>query len=300
MVGLLEERVRAGLGWNLSVSDLRLVLGRPGTMAERNGYVWEDRAGRVVGFGLLWEPYDGVYLLVGPEHDTERAAEPALCRDIVTRLEARGIELARERGKEVTLRARVGEDAAGLMALLEGRGYSREERHTLRYRRSLATPFPEPAPPAGFTLRHVRGEEEVEAYVALHREAFGTDHMTADARLARMRSPGYVAELDLVAAAPDGTLAALVVGEILVEESDAAGYVIGSTDPLGTRPAYRRMGLARALLLEAFRRLREHGAEVTTVGTGSWNEPTQRLLESVGYELEHRRLTYAKGMQPAG
>ncbi len=122
--------------------------------------------------------------------------------------------------------------------------------------------------------------------------------MTADSRLVMMRDPHYIPELDLVAVAPDGTLAAFVLGEIKREESLAAGHLIGSTDPIGTRPAYRRLGLARALLLEAFRRLRQRGAQVTTVGTGSWNTPTQRLLASVGYTLDHRLFTYSKTTLP--
>ena len=239
-------------------------------------------------------PWDTVQVLVHPDHDPERVAEPALCGEILRWAEGRGAEIARERARPLTLRVRARDRDASMITLLERRRFVREERHTVTYRRSLAAPFAEPALPPDFVIRHLRGEEEVEAYVALHREAFGTQHMQVEDRLALMRGPDYVPELDLVAVAPDGTLAAFVVGEIKREESRAAGHVIGSTDPLGTRPAYRRMGLARALLLEAFRRLRQRGAEIATVSTGSWNEPTMRLLESVGYEFAYRLLAYAK------
>jgi ribosomal protein S18 acetylase RimI-like enzyme len=56
----------------------------------------------------------------------------------------------------------------------------------------------------------------------------------------------------------------------------------------------RRRGLARALLYEAFRRLRAYGAVETTVGTWSWNTATIALLESVGYRGSDALLAYAR------
>ena len=68
-------------------------------------------------------------------------------------------------------------------------------------------------PPAGWAAAHLAtaarighytalGEQEAEALAALHRAAFGTDHMTVEERLAIMRAPGYLPELDLLAATP--------------------------------------------------------------------------------------------------
>ena len=291
---LLETRLAAGLAWNLSVAEVRQVLPRRATGTERNGRVWEDLAGRLVGFGFVWPPTYTVQLLVHPEYDPERDGKPALLNEMLSWVGGHAAGLARGRGQPVTLHARPRESDVGLVTLLEQHGFAREDWHTLKYRRSLDGPMPEPALSLGFRIRHVRGEEEADAYVALHREAFGTQHMQVEERLALMRDPDYLRELDLVAVAPDGTLAAYVVGGVDREESRYAGHLVGYTDPIGTRPAYRRIGLARALLWEAFRRLQRRGVAVSTVGTGSWNVPMMQLAQSVGYQLDHRLLAYAK------
>jgi ribosomal protein S18 acetylase RimI-like enzyme len=293
----LETRLGAGLSWNLSAAEVRQVLPRPTTEAERNGSTWEDAAGNLVGFGLVWPPWDSVYVLIHPDYDPEGGAdgaESALLDQIVGWTVAHGAEIARVRGQPVTLHARPSDRDAGLVAVLERHGFGREDWHTLKYGRMLAGPLPAPKLPLGFAIRPVGGEQEVDAYVALHRAAFGTQHMQAEERRALMHDPAYMPELDLVAVAPDGTLAAFAGGGIDCEASRYAGHVIGYTDPIGTRPAYRRLGLARALLREAFLRLQQHGVQVTTVGTGSWNVPTMGLLESAGYRLDYRILAYAK------
>ncbi|MBI3971759.1 MAG: GNAT family N-acetyltransferase [Chloroflexi bacterium] len=294
VAALLEARLAAGLPWNLSVAEIRQVLPRGATDTERNGHIWEDSSGRLVGFGLVWPPTYTLQLLVHPAHDVEQDGDPALLDAMLAWADGRAAALAHQRAQPVTLHARPRDSEARLVALLERHGFAREEWHTPKYRRALTGPVPEPVLPPGFSVRHVRGEDEVDAYVALHREAFGTQHMQVEERLALMRDPDYVPELDLVAVARDGTLAAFVVGGVDRDESRYAGHLVGYTDPIGTRPAYRRLGLARALLYEAFRRLQQRDVAVTTVGTGSWNVPTMRLVESVGYQLEYRLLAYAK------
>jgi ribosomal protein S18 acetylase RimI-like enzyme len=290
---LLHARLSAGRPYSLSVAEIRQVLPRPVTGTARNGRVWED-AGTVVAFALVWPPSFSVQLLAHPDHDLDAGSESGLLDEMVDWCIARGQEIARERQGPVTLHARPFDHDASFVALLERHGFALEGWYTPKYMRSLAGPIPEPSLPKGFSIRHVRGEEEAEAYVALHREAFGTEHKQVADRLALMRDPEYVPELDLVAVAPEGTLAAFVVGGIDQEGSRHAGHLIGYTDPLGTRPAFRRMGLARALLHEAFRRLQQRGVPVTHVSTGSWNTATRSLVESVGYALDHKLLAYAK------
>lgn len=99
VVGLLEERLGAGLHWNLSVADLRQVLPREETEAERYARVWEDERGVLVGFGLVWVPWDTVQVLLHPAHDPGRVGKPLLCGAILEWADGRAGELARERGR---------------------------------------------------------------------------------------------------------------------------------------------------------------------------------------------------------
>ncbi len=75
----------------------------------------------------------------------------------------------------------------------------------------------------GYTIRPVAGEAEAEALVALHRAAFGSEHMTAAERLTWMRQPDYDPALDLVAVAPNGSLAAYCFCAIQREENRLSG-----------------------------------------------------------------------------
>jgi ribosomal protein S18 acetylase RimI-like enzyme len=99
-------------------------------------------------------------------------------------------------------------------------------------------------------------------------------------------NPGYDAELNPVAVAPDGELAASCM--CWLDERNRSGEI----EPLGTRHAHRRLGLARAIVLEAARRLRERGAEHVLVYGVSVNEPARRLYASAGFRAERTLHAY--------
>jgi ribosomal protein S18 acetylase RimI-like enzyme len=293
VVELLVAHLAAGHRFEITVADLRQVLPRPSTCSEQNGRVWLNADGEIVGFGLVWPPSNTVLILIHPDLEHGDAAGPVAER-VVRWVIDHGREIARTSGVETQVRFRTHDDDWALINLIERHGFRAEDWYTPKYARRLDDVISEPRLPPGFSIRHVAGEQDVEAYVALHRDAFGTPNMYVEERRALMRDPDYVSDLDLVAVAPDGVLAAFVVGGIDREESRFRGQLIGYTDPLGTRPAYRRRGLAGALLYEAFRRLQQHGVAVATVGTGSWNTATISLVESVGFELMTRVLPYAQ------
>ena len=103
-----------------------------------------------------------------------------------------------------------------------------------------------------------------------------------------MHLPGYHRELDLVTIAPDGVMAAYVNGWI-----DPVNR-IGDFGPLGARPAYRRQGFTRAVLLECLRRMQLLGMERVSVSTGVTNIPAIRLYESVGFKIVNQYVEYVQ------
>ena len=139
------------------------------------------------------DDFSNLNFVSDPAHTT-----PALEAEIVDW----GLAVVRARNAETgeasTLDASCQAGNVGRLAFLERHGFQREEVRSLGYRRPLDLPIAEHPLPAGFHLRPARGEEEVEDLVALHRSAFGTDHMTVEYRLAMMRAPQYVPELDLL------------------------------------------------------------------------------------------------------
>ena len=268
-----------------SVGELRLLLADADAIRAR---VWPDERDGLVAFGLFDPTWRALTFLAAP------GTAPA---DLVPSVLAWAEETARAHppteGKPL-LRVRPRDTDRGLLGLLEGRGFVREGWRTLRFGRDLRGPIPAPRLPPGYALRHLGGEHELDAYTAMHREAFGTEHMTVERRRRLLRDPGYDPELDLVAVAPDGQLAAFVYCSVDHEENRRLSVKQGWTDPIGTRPAHRRRGLATALVLEGFRRLRARGVDRAYLGTTDGNTALRGVCAAVGYRLEHAVLAYAK------
>ncbi len=101
-----------------------------------------------------------------------------------------------------------------------------------------------------------------------------------------MRLPGYHANLDVVTIAPDGRIAAYVVGWI-----DQLNR-IGDLGPVGARQEYRRQGYTRLALLESLRRMQAYGMDRVCISTGISNVPAINLYTSLGFVIVNRYLDY--------
>jgi ribosomal protein S18 acetylase RimI-like enzyme len=194
-----------------------------------------------------------------------------------------------ETDEENTLDASCAGADTGQINMLERSGFVRESVRTLAYARSLMEPIAIRTFPQGFSFRYVKGEQEVERLVALHRAAVGTQNMTVEARLAIMRAPNYERTLDLVALAPDGELSAFCICGF----EDETGHT-GYTDPIGTHLRYRRLGLGKALVTAGLLALKNRGARVAKLGTSSENIAMQQLAKVLGFVLVSERLWYSK------
>lgn len=180
------------------------------------------------------------------------------------------------------------------IALLRRTGFEPLFERTRVMARWLHEPIEEPFIPLSFLIRPAAGVPEVDALVALHRAAFGTETMTVQERLVMMQTAHYEAALDLVAEAPTGELAAYCFCGVEPGPASANQPRQGYTDPVATHPRYRRLGLARALMLTGLGLLRARGVEVSRLGTSSANQAMQRLALAAGYRVEHERLWYAR------
>ncbi len=182
------------------------------------------------------------------------------------------------------------DDNADRIAFLERHGFVRTERYNQRFRREL-NDLEEPALPDGFTIRSVRDERDFEERVDIHRDVWQPSKVTLEAYRRLRAAPGYEPGLDLVVESADGRFASYCICWL-----DTANGV-GEFEPVGTRPAFKRRGLGRALLLEAFKRLRDHGMRAAIVQTPSFNESATRLYQSAGFEIVNREYVYAKRMR---
>jgi len=184
----------------------------------------------------------------------------------------------------------VGQDDAWLMAHLEQRGFARSDYHLLYMTRSLEQ-IPGPRLPPGYQVRHVLGEHEVEERAAASHAAFqsGATFEVYRQRVARfMASPVYTAQLDLVAVAPGGRMAAFCVCWL-----DQVNQV-GLFEPLGTHPDWRRQGLGQAVLEEGLRQLKARGMTSAIVCVEHDNLAAQKLYAAGGFEVASKIYTYSK------
>jgi mycothiol synthase len=157
--------------------------------------------------------------------------------------------------------------------------------------RSLDEPVPEVCLPDGYQVREFSETGEVARRASAQREVWQpwTVGNVSDEDYGRfMQLPGYQRDLDIVAVAPDGVIAAYVNGWI-----DPVNK-IGDFGPVGALQAYRRQGLTRAALLEGLRRLKGYGMNRVCISTGVSNLPAKGLYESIGFKIVNRYLDYVK------
>jgi len=155
--------------------------------------------------------------------------------------------------------------------LLQRHGYSKSDYSEHQWRRDLDVPVPDVSVPNGYTIRSLGdGLELLERCYAsdlgfhegdIHVAVENRDDPTWYRNI--QNAPLYRRDLDLVAAAPDGAIAAFCT--IWFDDVTRSAYF----EPVATVPAHQRRGLGTALLTEGLRRLQRMGATRAFVGGNS-------------------------------
>lgn len=152
--------------------------------------------------------------------------------------------------------------------MLARRGYIMGEEAEHQWRRRLDTPIPTVPLAAGYTIRPLGdGLELLERCYAsglgfhngdIHTAVENRDDPTWYRNI--QTAPLYRRDLDLVAVAPDGAIAAFCT--IWFDDVTRSACF----EPVATVPAHQRRGLGKALLTEGLRRLQRMGAVIAFVG----------------------------------
>jgi ribosomal protein S18 acetylase RimI-like enzyme len=155
-------------------------------------------------------------------------------------------------------------------------------------RRSSQTPARVYEARAGFIVRPLAGEREVNNYVELHQSVFESKNMTTDWRNRILKHPDYIPELDLVVESPDGRLVAFCI--CWFDKNLMAGQI----EPLGSHKDFRPYALGRVALSEGLRRLQALGAKHIFVETDSYRNTAFRLYESFDFQVIQDVFVYRK------
>jgi len=165
-----------------------------------------------------------------------------------------------------TLRAYVNDFDPAFERVVVARGYRldpEEGRPMSQF--EIPAPFPAIVVPAGFSIKSLADENDLHKIDRVLWRGFNHPGEPPDDGIAgrrRMQSgPHFRHDLTMVAVAPNGEFASYT--GLWYDAANRFAYV----EPVATDPSYRRLGLARAALLEGIRRCGELGATVAYVGS---------------------------------
>ncbi len=269
-----------------SILDLRELLSLPENQTAAR--MWVTNEGRLAGFALV-DPANNLLFEIDPALATKEM-EDELVAWGVSKASAQLFGIQQLPSLDTACRW----DRIDRQDFLARHGFARVPGEAVKMERALAQPIPDPILPDGFSIRPIAGEQEVEAYVALQRAAFGTQNMTAGRRLAILGAQEYIPELDLVAVDAQGRLAGLCVCRISATENQHSRRVAGWIDLLATHPAHRRWGLGCALLLTGLRRLKDRGMEAAWLSTNGDNPAMIRTASQAGFAIVSAIYWYSK------
>ncbi len=231
---------------------------------------------RLEDVALLWEAGDD---LIGFAMPDGGRGEAHLCVHPILRtreLEQEMLELSEERlsaedpGGNCRLTVWAPAQDALRHELLSRRGYRQGDESDHRWRRHLDAPIPDVPLARGYSIRALGdGLDLLERCYAS-----GLGFHNGDIKIAVenrddvtwyrniQTAPLYRRDLDLVAVAPTGAIAAFCT--IWFDDVTRSAYF----EPVATVPAHQRRGLAKSLMTEGLRRLQRMGCATASV-TGS-------------------------------
>ena len=156
---------------------------------------------------------------------------------------------------------------------------SKYKAEHMRYR-SLIQPVADTVPPSGYTVRALGDESELPARSWLSWKGFHPDEPDEKYQGWEwyknvQRIPLYRRDLDILAVASDGELAAFCT----VWFDDVTRTAV--FEPVATHPAHQKRGLGKAVMSEGLRRAQKLGANLATVS--SYSEGAHALYASMGF-----------------
>jgi ribosomal protein S18 acetylase RimI-like enzyme len=240
--------------------------------------VWED-ADEIIGIAIAFRFECSFDLFVAPKYRAEYEltllhAASEINRNLITRAGNGELSITDVYSCDTQRRQ-----------LLEHLGYAEYRVWDDITERSLAEPLPTPQIADGFIVRHATLADAA-ALAAVRNAGFNDSWTTEQYHDEVMLKPGYRPEYEIVAATPDGRVAALAV--TWYDEINRVALF----EPVATHPEFQRRGLARAVMLTAMQQMQQRGMERAIVAHNAENTAARALYHGLGFVVKHTTLGY--------
>ncbi len=215
-------------------------------------------------------PYS--YLNIHPDYDY-------LAPEIILEMEKERVAIPSTDDSDPRIVFLVEADDKRQTEVLQNLGYEDLGTYEHNRIRPLNSPIPDYGLPNGYSVRQVVLPEEYDKYRQVLSSVFSHcgRYMTEAAVKKYSEASFWHEDLDLVAVAPDGSFAAFTTVRV-----DPASR-IAEFEPVGTHPDHRKLGLARAVILEGLRRLLRYNPTLVCIPGAAANEGATRLYDSLGF-----------------
>ena len=234
----------------------------------------------------LWEFGGKIIAMLNPDADGEAffQVHPGFREQVsaaeMLKVAERKLFKEKEGGRrELVVWVNGGDQATKAVFTEHGYARSRFSAEHMRFR-SLSQPIPAPVVPNGYTVRALGEEDELPARSWLSWKAFHPDEPDEKYQGWEwyrnvQRIPLYRRDLDVVAVAPDGELAAFCT--VWLDDITRTAVF----EPVGTHPNFQKRGLGKAVMSEGLRRAQRLGATLATVS--SYSTGAHALYHSMGF-----------------
>ncbi len=265
--------------------------------------IFAEIDGETVSYGRVYwrDELEGnrIVALIGYVHPRWRRR--GIGKWLLSWLEARALQLAAQNPIDNPHFFEVGaiETQIGARTLFEQHGYE-----AVRYFYQMVRPNLEEIPsfelPPGIEIRSVLPEHYEKIYAA-HLEAFrdhwGSCPQDEPPLEAWLEEPNFDPSIWCVAWEGDEVVG-MVLNYIDRDENLALQRKRGYTENIAVRRPWRRRGIARALIADSLRILKEKGMQEAALGVDTQNPSgALQLYESLGYQVEKLYITYRKEMK---
>ena len=216
--------------------------------------IWEAH-GEIIGVAHPEHEMGTAYFEIDPEHGALKGAMLKYAEEHISTL----------RDGVRRLRVHINDQDHGFEKVASGMGYVKSDGCEEMSYLDMPNPFPPVTVPAGFRLKSLAEDNDLHKVDRVLWRGFGHGDEPPEDGIEEQRfmqsAPNYRKDLKVVVEAPDGSFVSFC--GMWYEPVHSIAYV----EPVATDPAYRRMGLGRAAVLEGVRRCGKMGARTACVGT---------------------------------